>query len=245
MKSLKTKVKFLSQNRSYEPLYPKGLVIHETATPGATAENSFNYFNSGYRDASAHGFVDWNEYIQMIPYTEVAWHAGYTANHMYIGIELCHPETKNEVQFNAVWRNAVEVASKILEEFNLSYKDITTHHAVSLKWGETDHTDPTGYFLEYGKTIDDFIKDVKSKMEGDLSMTQYEELKKEITEIKERLVTYKYIDDNSAKISPDANDALKAAVDKGFIAYGKNGFEPGLTKDTIRMIIYQYRMGLF
>ena len=64
-----------------------------------------------------------------------------------------------------------------------------------------------------------------------------------IAELKSKLATYSYIDDNTAKIAPDANAALKAAVDKGVVAYGDTGFS--LTRDSIRFIIYLYRMGLF
>ena len=40
---LKKEVKLLSKNRSHELLVPVGIVLHETATPGATAENEFNF----------------------------------------------------------------------------------------------------------------------------------------------------------------------------------------------------------
>ena len=66
------RIRFITKNRSRKVLIPMGIVIHETATPGATAENEYNFFNSAGRNASAHGFVDWKEYIQTIPYDEVA-----------------------------------------------------------------------------------------------------------------------------------------------------------------------------
>ena len=43
---VKKEVKLLSKNRSYELLVPIGIVLHETATPGATAQNEFLYFNN-------------------------------------------------------------------------------------------------------------------------------------------------------------------------------------------------------
>ena len=33
-----------------------------------------------------------------------------------------------------------------------------------MRFGGTTHTDPTGYFKEYGKTINDFRKDVQNKV---------------------------------------------------------------------------------
>ena len=240
---VKKEVKLLSKNRSYELLVPIGIVLHETATPGATAQNEFLYFNGGDRGASAHGFVDWNGYIQTIPYDEVAWHAGYTANHKYIGIEMCH--ATNKADFDKVWDNTVEIVVDLINKCGFSIKELTTHNAVSLRWGETDHTDPIGYFKKFGKTFEDFKNDVIAHMNGGLTMTQYEELKDEIEKIREQLSTYKYIDESIKKISPDAFEALQAAIKKGAIAYGENGFTPGLTKDMIRMIIYMYRAEVF
>ena len=240
---VKKEVKLLSKNRSYELLVPIGIVLHETATPGATAQNEFLYFNGGDRGASAHGFVDWNGYIQTIPYDEVAWHAGYTANHKYIGIEMCH--ATNKADFDKVWDNTVEIVVDLINKCGFSINELTTHNAVSLRWGETDHTDPIGYFKKFGKTFEDFKNDVIAHMNGGLTMTQYEELKDEIEKIREQLSTYKYIDESIKKISPDAFEALQAAIKKGAIAYGENGFTPGLTKDMIRMIIYMYRAEVF
>lgn len=240
---VKKEVKLLSKNRSYELLVPIGIVLHETATPGATAQNEFLYFNGGDRGASAHGFVDWNGYIQTIPYDEVAWHAGYTANHKYIGIEMCH--ATNKADFDKVWDNTVEIVVDLINKCGFSINELTTHNEVSLRWGETDHTDPIGYFKKFGKTFEDFKNDVIAHMNGGLNMTQYEELKDEIEKIREQLSTYKYMDESIKKISPDAFEALQAAVKKGAIAYGENGFTPGLTKDMIRMIIYMYRAEVF
>lgn len=240
---VKKEVKLLSKNRSYELLVPVGIVLHETATPGATAQNEFLYFNGGDRGASAHGFVDWNGYIQTIPYDEVAWHAGYTANHKYIGIEMCH--ATNKADFDKVWDNTVEIVVDLINKYGFSINELTTHNAVSLRWGETDHTDPIGYFKKFGKTFEDFKNDVIAHMNGGLTMTQYEELKDEIEKIREQLSTYKYMDESIKKISPDAFEALQAAIKKGAIAYGENGFTPALTKDMIRMIIYMYRAEVF
>lgn len=240
---VKKEVKLLSKNRSYELLVPIGIVLHETATPGATAQNEFLYFNGGDRSASAHGFVDWNGYIQTIPYDEVAWHAGYTANHKYIGIEMCH--ATNKADFDKVWDNTVEIVVDLINKCGFSITELTTHNEVSLRWRETDHTDPIGYFKKFGKTFEDFKNDVIAHMNGGLTMTQYDELKDEIEKIRGQLSTYKYMDESIKKISPDAFEALQAAIKKGAIAYGENGFTPGLTRDMIRMIIYMYRAEVF
>lgn len=240
---MRIQVKLLSRNRPYTKLSPKGIVLHETATPEASAENEYRYFNNNNIGASAHGFVDWNGYIQTIPYNEIAWHAGYTANSKYIGIEMCH--ATNKADFDRVWNNTVELFATLIKQYGWTVNDIHTHDEMSKLYKETDHTDPIGYFKKFGRTIDDFKKAVENKMNGDLTMAQYEELKNEIEKIREQLSTYKYMDESIKKISPDAFEALQAAIKKGAIAYGENGFTPGLTKDMIRMIIYMYRAEVF
>lgn len=244
------RIRFITKNRSRKVLIPMGIVIHETATPGATAENEYNFFNSADRNASAHGFVDWKEYIQTIPYDEVAWHAGYTANYQYIGIEMCH--ATNKVDFEKVWNNTIEIVVEIMNRYGFSVNDVTTHDEVSRRWGETDHTDPTGYFKKFGKTFDDFKRDLNARINGGLTMTQYEELKniiskqeKEIAALKAKLdkvdtYIYNYIDDNM----PDwAKPTIKKLVDKGVLVGDDNGLN--LNKIMMRILVILDRIGIF
>lgn len=244
------RIRFITKNRSRKVLIPMGIVIHETATPGATAENEYNFFNSADRNASAHGFVDWKEYIQTIPYDEVAWHAGYTANYQYIGIEMCH--ATNKADFEKVWNNTIEIVVEIMNRYGFSVNDVTTHDEVSRRWGETDHTDPTGYFKKFGKTFDDFKRDLDARINGGLTMTQYEELKniiskqeKEITALKAKLdkvdtYIYNYIDDNMPKW---AKPTIKKLVDKGVLVGDDNGLN--LNKIMMRILVVLDRIGIF
>jgi len=153
-------VKLIKFNRPGTKIKPIGVVVHETANPGATAQNHFDYWNTKNRGSSAHAVVDWDEVIQLIPYNEVSWHAGRTANLSMIGVELCRPEDHDEAKFNAVWDNAVQLFGDIfIEQLGISTvtKDnLMSHAEVSDKWHETDHTDPISYFAEYNKTVDDF-----------------------------------------------------------------------------------------
>ena len=244
------RIRFITKNRSRKVLIPMGIVIHETATPGATAENEYNFFNSADRNASAHGFVDWKEYIQTIPYDEVAWHAGYTANYQYIGIEMCH--ATNKADFEKVWNNTIEIVVEIMNRYGFSVNDVTTHDEVSRRWGETDHTDPTGYFKKFGKTFDDFKRDLNARINGGLTMTQYEELKNiiskqaaEIECMKAKLdkvdtYIYNYIDDNMPNW---AKPTIKKLVDKGVLVGDDNGLN--LNKIMMRILVVLDRIGIF
>lgn len=154
-----------STNRPGTPLRPVGVVIHETATPGATAANEYRYFAGGYRGASAHYFVDDKTILRVIPENEMAWHAGPTANKQYLSIELCH--FKEAARFEEVWKRGVWLAADMCRRYGWDPdKAIRSHAWVSKTWRETDHMDPEGYFAAHGKSMEQFIADVKKELAG-------------------------------------------------------------------------------
>lgn len=149
--------KLLANNRSREPLSPQGFVIHSTATPGATAQNEFNYFNSGYRGASAHYFVDWLEILRVIPELEVAWHAGYKANHQFLSVEMCEPYGKDPAKFEDVWNRTVWLVAEACVRYGWSTDKVWSHRKVSQVYGETDHTDPIDYLARYNRSWEELL----------------------------------------------------------------------------------------
>ncbi len=183
----KVNEKLLTENRSYEFLAPRGFTVHSTATPGATlgrdvlskAKNEFDYFNSGYRGGSSHYFVDWNEILRTIPEGEKAWHAGSTANKLFLSAELCEPRDNDPDRFRKfgiVWDNAVWLVADACYRYGWKPTElvkpdgkpeiptVNSHNQVSGTWKETDHTDPIGFFKKYGKTWNDFIADVTKEL---------------------------------------------------------------------------------
>jgi len=153
----------LQNNRPGTIIKPRGIVLHETSNIGVGAYNHYLYFNKPTTKASAHAVVDWVDVIQLIPYNEMAWHAGKTANLNYIGVEMCHAETQD--QFDKVYQNTIDLFADILvDNLNISIvtKEVIMSHAeVSAKWHETDHNDPISYLNEFGKTMDGFRVDVQ------------------------------------------------------------------------------------
>lgn len=158
--------RFITQNRSYTAIVPQGVVVHETATPGATAKSEYAYFNSSYRAASAHAFVDWIETIQTVPWFEKAWHAGPTANKRFIGVEMCRPAKHNVEKFIIVYNETVALFSRlfhiVLKIDKITPDNLMSHDECRIKFKDTTHTDPTGYFKEYGKTMSQFRADVQT-----------------------------------------------------------------------------------
>jgi N-acetylmuramoyl-L-alanine amidase len=158
--------KYITNNRSGKQLKPQGVVVHETATPGATSEDEYNYFNKTYRGASAHFFVDNEQIIQTVPTFEVAWGSGPTSNAQYWQIEMCQPYKYDMEYFEQVWERTVWLVVKLFKENNIYVtKDTLLSHAeVSDRWRETTHRDPISYFYEYGMDMDKFRNEVLSKI---------------------------------------------------------------------------------
>lgn len=157
---------YTTKNRSNEKLSPIGMVVHSTDTKGATDENERNYYNNNNLKANANAFIDWDSITETVPDSEVAWGSGNTSNHRFLQVELCEPKTYNPSQFTEVWNRAVWYFAykfvNVLKINTVTKDNLMSHEEVSLKWHETNHTDPRGYLAQYRKTIDQFRAEVQS-----------------------------------------------------------------------------------
>lgn len=143
----------ITYNRSGQALRPQGFVIHSTNTANATAQNEHDYFNSGDRQASAHYFADDTTIIRCIPENEVAWHAGSTANHKFLSVEIC--EFSDSARFQEVWIRTVWLVADACVRYGWSTgPNVYSHRGISALYGETNHTDPIQYLANHGKTWD-------------------------------------------------------------------------------------------
>ncbi|PMD68774.1 peptidoglycan recognition protein family protein [Companilactobacillus nuruki] len=138
---------------------PEGVVIHETATPGATARNEVTYFNREWSNiyTYVHAFVDNNEIINIKNTDYTVWGAGPTANAKFVQVELCEVSSTDAFA-RSVANQAYYTASKLVQ-YNLPFTPgvtVMSHNDVSKKWGETTHTDPVGYFAKWGYSMDQF-----------------------------------------------------------------------------------------
>lgn len=149
----------VGMNRGGEYLNPIGIIIHETATLGATDEAESSYFHNGDHQSSAHVFVDYDSATWLIPENEVAWHALDYANHHFLAIEICHFD--DPTKFAQTWANAVEIVRSLCDKHGWGPSNIHSHQWVSENYAG-DHTDPVGYFSAHGLTLTDFINNVFS-----------------------------------------------------------------------------------
>lgn len=124
----------------------KGIVMHWTATPGASALNERNYFNgtciADKRYASAHYFVDRKEAQHIIPENEVAYHAHDqnrcyvsflkpNANTKSISVEMC-VEKDGKIHSQTI-QNAAELVADLCKRYGLSTNKIVRHYDVTNK----------------------------------------------------------------------------------------------------------------
>lgn len=157
---------FLTPNKWSRPQTPinkvKGVVIHWVANPNSTAAGNRNFFENrklGKTNfGSAHFIVGLQgEIIQCLPIDEIAYHVGsetYTKealsrlssypNNCTVGIECCHVDWNGKMT-DATWKNAVELAGRLLQQFGLTSNDLWLHKEV-VGWKEChkwfcDHPD--------------------------------------------------------------------------------------------------------
>ena len=150
-------------------LSPSYVVIHETANPGATARNHRDYWSRDDTYA-VHYVGDWTgDCYHCVPNDRLCWQVG-NANDRVVGIELCH--ATNWEDFNAVWELGVEWAAMMLQEYGWGIDRLISHNDCTEWWGGSDHTDPIDYFEDFGRSWDQFKRDVADRMEDDVSAEQ-------------------------------------------------------------------------
>ena len=130
----------------------KGIILHYTANPGASADNHRRYFGNGGggRYAGAHIFIDNKESLCIVPLNEVCYHAndnqryvggkpyrgasnklGSNANLSTIGIEMCIE--KDGTIAAATFNQAVEVTADLCKTYKLDTDDLYRHYDVTGK----------------------------------------------------------------------------------------------------------------
>lgn len=147
--------------------WPEYLIIHETANSGATALDHVNYWASGNQHGEAHYVTDWTGIVyHTTPDDRATWNVGGNANSWTVGIELCH--ATNQADFERVWQTGVEFAAWYLTGHGWGIDRMMSHYQANQTWATySDHSDPIGYFEEYGKSWAQFVQEVKDEMEGD------------------------------------------------------------------------------
>lgn len=158
-------------------LDPSYIVIHETANPGATARNHRDYWSRDDTYA-VHYVGDWTgDIYHCVPDDCLCWQVG-NGNPYVVGIELCH--ATNQADFKAVWDIGVEWAAMMLNRYGWGIDRLISHNDCTNWWGGSDHTDPLGYFEEYGRSWGQFKEEVSERMGEEMTDEQIKKLAQEI-----------------------------------------------------------------
>ena len=229
----------------------KYIVLHFTANNGDTAKNNADYFaNNANIKASAHYFIDENSIYQSVKDTDTAWHCGgglqgtsgasfyqKCMNSNSLGIEMCSRKDVNGKYFikDETVKNATQLTKVLMQKYNVPITNIIRHYDVTGKVCPEP-------FVREPRLWSDFKLNLESE---DLTMGQYQELKKAIDEVNKTLnvITpqYHYIDDYMPEW---ARPTIKKLYDKGFIKGDDEG-KLNLSYADLRMFVINDRAGLY
>lgn len=186
------KTRYMMRNDCYtvgRKITPKGIMLHSTATPGVMAPDWFNRWNKSFkageinRQVCVHAFLDDKEIWQYLPWDHRGWHAGGKANDTHIGLELCEPGgfsysggfkmigydvKKNEVYFNKIWQNTLDLCVFLCKKYGLTEKDILCHSEGSKKGIASSHADVMHWFPMHSKNMILFREAVRNKLNAPL-----------------------------------------------------------------------------
>ena len=143
-----TEINYTASNRSYGDV--EYITVHYTASPGDTAYGECGYFETSYRGASAHYFVDETSIWQCVREKDVSWHCGNDVyyhedcrNYNSIGIEMCSKK-RNAADYSSPYdsdwyfadgtvNHTVELVRELMMRYGVPLENVVRHHDISLK----------------------------------------------------------------------------------------------------------------
>ncbi|WP_167628773.1 GW domain-containing glycosaminoglycan-binding protein [Listeria valentina] len=148
---------------------PEGIVLHETANNNSTIQNEIDYMSKNWQNAFVHTFVDKSRIIQIHPTDNAVWGAGQYANARFIQFELVRSKTFDD--FARSINNYAYYSAYLLTKYNMKIDSaegdgkgtVWSHNAVTKYLGGTTHTDPIGYFNQYGYNWNSMIALIQEK----------------------------------------------------------------------------------
>lgn len=211
--------KQIAYNTSKRKSAIKYIAIHDTGnkSKGANADAHFKYFNGGNRNSSADFFVDDKKILQINDYMKYAtWQVGDgkgkygITNQNSIGIEIC---VNADGDYGKAFKNAVELTKYLMKELGIPADRVVRHYDASRK------NCPASMSQNNWAKWQEFKKLITES--GELTMTQYEELKKEIESLKAENKALKSAIGTVYKTAEEIPDyymsTIKPLIDKGAI----------------------------
>lgn len=251
----------LSNNSNYYTYASRNvkyIVIHYTGNSSDTAKANANYFNGGSRGASAHYFVDEKNCYQSVALHNAAWAVGGTKTYKHsdcrnlnsISIEMCC--SRNYTVSNTTIENAAHLCAALCRYIGIKASDVDTyvlrHYDV---WAKSCPAQWASANSEGWTTFKKKVKAILNENGEELTMAQYDELKKIIDAQNEKIKAleavaestfiYNYNDDN---VPEWAREALTAAIKCGAVKGDEKGMLHLNYKD-LRNIVREFRCGMY
>lgn len=164
---------------------PKGIMIHSTAAnnpylkryvgpdDGLLGQNQYgntwNQYHPDGKQICCHAFIGKlkNGTIatyQILPWTCKGWNNGGSSNDTHIAIEICEDGLKDKTYFDAVYKEAVELAAYLCKEYAIPVTSVIDHNEGNKKGIASAHIDVSHWFPKFGKSMDTFRADVKAEL---------------------------------------------------------------------------------
>ena len=231
--------KQIAYNRGVRNSSIKYIVIHDTGNPskGANALSHFNYFNGGNRNSSADFFVDNEQVICVNNYNKYYTYQcgdgrgkyGIT-NQNSIGIEIC---INSDGNYQQAFEKTVELTKHLMKELNIPAERVVRHYDASRKKCPASMSNNDwALWNEFKNLITE---------SGDLTMTQYEELKAKIEKLENSTEkVYHY----TMEIPEWGRPTIQKLLDKGLYK-GASESDLNLPENLLRTLVINDRAGLY
>lgn len=164
----------------------KGLMLHSVGCPQQKAQPFINSWNKSGVDACVHAIVEPDgDVYQLLPWNHRAWHCGGSGNNTHIGVEMTEPSTikyvggaswketgdgsNTKAHVLATYKHSVELFAFLCKEYGLDpLADgvIISHSEGCKREIASNHGDVEHLWKNFGLTMDEFRKDVKTAMGG-------------------------------------------------------------------------------
>ena len=234
----------------------KYIVIHYTANDGDSDEGNGNYFANNIVKASAHYFVDGDSVTQSVPDDYVAWSVGgkkyndcnktgggklygQCTNTNSISIEMCDEVRNGISDFSvATIENTIELTKTLMKKYNVDISRVIRHFDVVGKLCPKPYVD-NAKWQEFKNKITE---------SEDLTMSQYEELKKAIETLSEKIESVEKSTEKVYHYTVDVPEwgrpTIQKLLDKGLYK-GESESDLNLTESLLRTLVINDRAGLY
>lgn len=143
-----------------------------------------NYLNTENAKILVHGFIGYDvnktvQFAQTLDFNKACWGCGGGAKgsfnynpHGYIQVEICEDDLTSKEYFEDIWQVAVEFTATQCKSYKWNplgkslngYPRITSHIEANKLGFASQHIDPEHWFKKFGKSMDDFRKDVNIRL---------------------------------------------------------------------------------